>query len=265
MSKACPRLLVIPDTQDKPGVSQDHLTWAGNYILDKRPEIIVHLGDHWDMPSLSSYETSAQKVAEHRDVLADVKAGNEGLRKLWEPVRAWNRRQNHRRRYKPRRILLRGNHDGETNGGRIHRALQAEPWLRGFFEDHPLESPGWEVVPFLEPIVLHGVAFCHYFPRSANGQVMNGRRGAPSAKLQVQREARSSTAGHKQGFDYHVQPVGGRRLHGLIAGSYYAHDESYLTPQGQNHWRGLVLKHEVHDGEYELTQVSMRFLKGRYS
>jgi len=43
--------LVIPDTQAKPGAPTKHLEWIGRYILDRRPDVVVHLGDHWDMPS----------------------------------------------------------------------------------------------------------------------------------------------------------------------------------------------------------------------
>lgn len=263
------RHLVLPDTQVRPGVPIDHLEWAARYALEKRPDVIIHLGDHWDFPSLSSYETGQTKVANGRDILADVDAGNEALRLFDEVIRAENRRRNHRRRYNPQRILLRGNHDGETNGGRVGRALEAEPWLRGFFDAHPLEAPGWTVVPFLQPVILHGIKYAHFFPRAANGRVVQTRRGAPSAKAQVVREAMSATSGHCQGLDYHQQPVGHTIHHGLVAGSFYQHDESYLGPPGvgNHHWRGIVLKNDVRPdgGHYDLCTVSLDYLRRKYS
>ena len=48
--------LVIPDTQVKPEHSVKHLRWAGKYAAEKKPDVIIHIGDHWDMPSLSSYD-----------------------------------------------------------------------------------------------------------------------------------------------------------------------------------------------------------------
>ena len=48
--------MVIPDTQVKPGCPIEHLKWAGQYAVDKKPDVIVHIGDHWDMPSLSHYD-----------------------------------------------------------------------------------------------------------------------------------------------------------------------------------------------------------------
>lgn len=262
------RHLVIPDTQARPDVPDDHLEWAARYALEKRPDVIVHLGDHWDFPSLSGYESGQQKVANGRDILADIEAGNAALRRFDDVLRDHNRRQNHRRRYKPRKILLRGNHDGETNGGRVGRALDAEPWLRGFLEAHPLESPGWTVVPFLQPVIVNGIKYAHFFVRNAHGQVVQSRRGMPSAKAQVVREAMSATAGHKQGLDYHQQPVGHAIHHGLIAGSFYPGDEAtqYLTPQGSHHWRGIILKNDVQPtGHYDICTVSLDFLRRKYS
>src|SRR6187431_2812527 len=48
--------MVIPDVQSKPGVQNDHLTWIGAYAVEKKPDVIVCIGDFWDFPSLSSYD-----------------------------------------------------------------------------------------------------------------------------------------------------------------------------------------------------------------
>ena len=40
-------MLILPDTQTKVGVDIDHLVAAGNYAAERRPDVIVHLGDHY--------------------------------------------------------------------------------------------------------------------------------------------------------------------------------------------------------------------------
>lgn len=253
--------LVIPDTQAKPGVSSDHMVWAAKYALEHRPPVIVHLGDHWDMPSLSSYDTIHGKVAAGVDILGDIEAGNESLARFDNTIAAWNRNTTHKRRYFPRKIMLRGNHEN-----RLARAVAADPMVEGFVKAHPLESPGWEVVPFLEVIEVDGIAYCHFFPRARNGCVVQDRRGAPSAMAQCVREGRSATAGHKQGLDVaRVCVGGGRTFRGVIAGAFYLHDESYKGPQGNTHWRGLLHKHNVQNGDYDLSEVSMATLRARYA
>ena len=49
------RHLIIPDTQIKPDCPIEHMYWAGRYAVAMKPNVIVHLGDHWDMPSLSLF------------------------------------------------------------------------------------------------------------------------------------------------------------------------------------------------------------------
>jgi hypothetical protein len=39
--------LMIPDTQCKPDIDMSYLDWLGQYIADKKPEVIVHIGDHY--------------------------------------------------------------------------------------------------------------------------------------------------------------------------------------------------------------------------
>jgi hypothetical protein len=58
--------------------------------------------------------------------------------------------------------------------------------------------------------------------------------------------------------------VNGRSQHGLVAGACYLHDEDYKGPQGNAHWRGVLVKHEVRAGSYDLMQVSLDYLARRY-
>src|SRR6185437_3202277 len=48
--------VILPDVQCRPGVPLDHLTWVGNYIAHKQPDVVVCIGDFADMESLSKYD-----------------------------------------------------------------------------------------------------------------------------------------------------------------------------------------------------------------
>src|SRR5688572_4052204 len=97
--------IVIPDVQAKPGTPTDHLDWIGRYIVEQfagRDNVrIIHLGDHWDMPSLSSYD-KGRKAMEGRRYVADIQAGNEAFAVLDEPLRAYNKGR--RRKWLPRKV-----------------------------------------------------------------------------------------------------------------------------------------------------------------
>lgn len=249
--------LVIPDTQVKPGVPIDHFKAIGKYIREKRPDVIIHLGDWYDMPSLCEYDRSERPGEFYsRSFQKDLDAGDKTVDILENEI-------GKAKRYNPKKLYLMGNHEE-----RFDRMIHADPRLATGDLRHPTEhamQAGWDVYDFLVPANVDGVLYCHYFCRGPNGTVMNAKRGAPSAKAQVMREMQSCTAGHKQGLDGHIQPTAKGMIRGIIAGSCYQHDEDYLSPQGTQYWRGILVKHEVEDGNYNLLEVSLAYLKSKYS
>ena len=86
--------------------------------------------------------------------------------------------------------------------------------------------------------VVFGVTFVHYCPLNAQGRVGSSKFGAPSALAQARRMMRSTVCGHRQGLDVATVETPGRRIRGVIAGSFYQHSERYLTPMGNSHWQG---------------------------
>lgn len=245
--------LVIPDTQVKPGASIAHLTHIGKYIVAKRPDVVIQIGDFNDMESLSSYD-KGRKSHEGRRYKRDCEASYRALEALLTPIAK-------ARGYNPRLVLTLGNHEE-----RILRAVETNAELEGTMEiaDLKYEEFGFEVHDFLEVVSIDGIAYSHFFPRSSAGRVVQNRSGAPNAKAQLVREGRSCTAGHTQGLDIACLPLGGKLQWGLIAGSCYTHDETYLGPQGNKHWRGVILKNGVANGTYSPVLVDLGYLKKRF-
>ena len=255
--------LVIPDTQIKEGVPLEHLSYIGEYIVHKLPDVIVCLGDFSDLPSLSSYDRGT-KGFEGRRYSKDIAVTKTAMQQLLIPIHRLNKTRRKRKQsiYKPRMVMLLGNHEN-----RINRAINADPAaFEGIIstDDLGYAEAGWEVIPFLGTITIDGVTYSHFFPRSNNGRVLQNTRGAPSALAQGQREMRSCTSGHLQGLDFNIRQLGDRRIYNLIAGSCYLHDEDYLSPQGTEYWRGIIFKHDVHNGEYSPMFVTLDYLRRRY-
>ena len=245
---------IIPDTQVKPGVPLEHLTAAGNYIVDKQPEVIIHLGDHWDMPSLSSYD-KGKRSFEGRRYNLDIEAGLAGMDALLKPIWDYNANQKKKKKapYKPRMVATLGNHED-----RITRAVDLEPILHGTIgiQDLRLEDYGWEVYPFLKPVEIGGVWYAHYFHPSHSAQPYGGKASTKLTNIGF-----SFTMGHQQGKDIAEKHLAnGKTLRGLVVGSFYQHDETYKGPQGNNHWRGCIYKTEVEDGNYCLVELSLKYL-----
>ena len=249
--------VVIGDTQVKEGVPTAHLGWIGRYIVDQfagADASIIHNGDHWDMPSLSSYD-KGHKAMEGRRYKSDTMAGNNGFSLLCEPLARHNKGK--RTPWWPDRHFLMGNHED-----RITRACEADAQLEGALSLDDLNAAewGWIVHPFLKTKVIDGVAYAHYFYNPNTGRPYSGENLHPRLKT----IGRSFTMGHQQGVNYAVRTVGNRRHHGLVIGSSYLHDEKYLGYQGNYYWRGIVVCHQVERGMYDPMFVSLDYLCRKY-
>lgn len=248
--------LVIPDCQIKPGDSLEFLEHVGKYIIEKKPEVVVCLGDFADMESLSSYDVG-KKSFEGRRYTKDIEAARKAMQTLLGPLVKFNKnaQETKKKQYKPRLVFCLGNHEQ-----RIQRAVENDPKLEGLikYEDLPYED--WEVYDFLKPVFIDGIAYSHYFPTGVMG------RAATTASAMVSKLHMSCIAGHQQG----KQVAYGKRPDGstitcIIAGSCYEHDESYLDHQTNNHFRGILLAHRVNNGCFDECFVSLDYLKERYS
>jgi hypothetical protein len=249
------RHLVIPDTQIKPDHTTEHMTWAGQYAVKMKPDVIIHLGDHWDMPSLSSYDVGT-KSFEGRRYTKDIEAGNVALEKLMEPIRRERDRlkTNKKKQWNPRFVFLLGNHEY-----RIERAIESDPKLDGLISYDDFKLDGWERYNFLEPVVIDGVCYSHYFTSGVMG------RPVSSSKLLLQKKFMSCVMGHVQDREIsYARRADGNNMTGLFAGIYYQHDESYLNPQTNGSWAGLWLFNDVKDGSFDELPVSMNYLRRTY-
>jgi hypothetical protein len=239
---------VIPDVQAKDGVPLEHLAWAGQYFADKQPDDIVCLGDFADMPSLRD-DDRGRKSYEGRRYIKDVEAARKGMDLLVSPIRK-------ARGYRPRLTLTLGNHEH-----RINRAQDGDPKLEGTFslKDLSYEDYGWKVFPFLEVINIGGVHFSHYFPSGVMG------RPCTTARKIINTYHVSAVAGHQQGREVAYAKRGdGNNITAIIAGSFYQHDEDYLTPMANKCWRGIIMLHEVQDGQYDEMFVSLNYLRSKF-
>lgn len=250
--------LVIPDTQTRPETPKDHLSWIGRYALEKMPDVIVHLGDHADMASLSFYD-QGKKKAEGRRLTDDIEAAKEGLRALLRPIDEYNEKQRRTKhsQYRPRKIITLGNHEF-----RLVRCAEDNPKFDGHIGTHNLEyeSFGFEVYPFKEIATVDGVSYSHYFYYPMTGRPISG-----TIDNRLKNIGFSFIQGHQQVYMVGVKQLNnGKRIRGLICGACYLHDEEYRGPQANGEWRGVFLLHEVRDGDYVLCEVSLDFLCRRY-
>jgi hypothetical protein len=244
------RIAVVTDVQARPGVPLNHLSWCGEYLAKKRPDVIVQIGDFEDMPSLSTHNKPGSLQLEGTRYKKDLEVVHRASDLLLDPIRAVPG-------YHPLLIMTLGNH-----ADRITRAIKADPKLEGFMslDDLKYKEAGWTVYPFLQPVTIAGVAFCHYFPSGVMG------RPITSASQILKTLHMSAFAGHQQGRDIsYSKRADGRDMTAIISGSFYQHAEEYMSPFTNNHWRGVYMLHEVKDGSFDEMAVSLAYLKRIFS
>lgn len=247
---------VLPDVQAKPDHSFDYLYRIGKYVVEKQPDKIICIGDFADMSSLSSYDRGT-KSFEGRRYVKDIEAAKEAMAAFMTPMMEYNAtaKKNGKRQYRPELHLTLGNHEN-----RIIRAVNDDSKLDGVLSvsDLGYESWGWKVYPFLETVILDGVAYSHYFVTGTAG------RPCSNARLQLIKKHMSCIAGHQQGLqiatDYRAD---GALITSIIAGSCYEHNEDYMGPQGNKHWRGALMLHDVKEGQFDIMPVSMKYFNER--
>jgi hypothetical protein len=247
------RIMVLPDVQAKPGVDFSFLRRIGLYMVEKRPDVVVCIGDFADMCSLSSYDRG-KKAFEGRRYKRDIEAAQFAMQAFLGPLEEYNKTA--KKPYRPRMVLTLGNHEA-----RISRACDDDPKLDGVLsiKDLAYEEYGWEVIPFLEVVVIEGVAFSHYFTTGVMG------RPAGTAQAQLRKTNMSCFSGHQQGkqITYGCR-ADGKTITSIISGSCYEHEEPYLGAQGNQHWRGFWMLNDCQDGAFDEMPVSLAYINSKY-
>lgn len=207
------------------------------------------LGDWWDFPSLSSYDVGTIRI-EGKRLANDILAGNEAMKRFLAPFHFHNkvRAHGHRSLYRPDMHFLVGNHEH-----RLMRYVADNPHLEILLTYDSLNLSDWIVHDFLKPVFVDGIAYAHYFINPLSGRPYGGGINNVISKLGY-----SFVQGHTQKLDFARKDLtNGKVIQGLIAGSFYLHEEEYKGYQGNYHWRGVCMLHDVEDGNYDLEVISI--------
>lgn len=249
--------IMIPDTQISTPSKVDHIYAAGKYIRKHRPDKIIIIGDWWDMPSLSSYDKPGEKGWEDKDVKKDLVSGWKVMKKFLSLIRS--------PKYDPEIHFAAGNHED-----RITRAENsAEMRVMGGFLSlkeailEPLQELEVLTHSYLDIFVLDGICYSHYFVNPTS-LFCNPIGGTIESKLK--NLGHSFTMGHQQNKQAgELFTCTGERRRGLVCGRFYQDHHEYLGPQKNlQSWSGILMKHEVSRGDYDLMEVSMNYLLKEY-
>ena len=247
--------LVIPDGHAKPTEDLSRFDLLNKFIKQLKPDTIINIGDAADMHSLNSFDKG--KGSFHgASYEADINVAVESFDRTF-----------HKIGYKPRKVFCTGNHEH-----RISRVIDQSPEMEGVkhgvsMGHLQLDKYFNDVVEYegaaAGTIVIDGINYAHFHTSGAMGRPISGDNHARSLLLKGHI---SATCGHSHFLDYSTHVDGaGRRLHGLVAGSFKGKkNDAYAGTSARNYWRGVCVKRQVSEGSYDLQMVSLAQLEELY-
>jgi hypothetical protein len=253
-------VVVMSCAHTQPGVSNERFTWLGKMLYDLRPDEFINLGDFSEMESLSSFDTRYPGSVVRRSYEADVNVTNDAHERMWHEFRK-------NKRGLPYRIFLEGNHER-----RIGTAISKDPGLEGsnygismshlsidshYNEFHPYEHSAPAIV------YRDGVLYSHFLSSGAYGRSIDG---VNHGLKMVEKTGSSVTVGHSHKFNYFIKAeTYPKPAHGLSVGCFLGSPQGWAG-QANDEWsRGVVIKRNLEDGNYDLQWVSLNSLEREYS
>lgn len=253
--------LVIPDDHALPGDNFRRFEWLSELIMERQPEVIVKIGDSWDLPSLCSYDKGKKSHIVKKNLKEDMEVGHKSEEILFGPIVKYNntRARWKKKKYNPLIVKCIGNHEF-----RLARMLEYDPQWEGFvsMDDFRTRQDVQEhVIDYLDFDVVDGVGYSHFFVSGVQG------RPASSARAMISKKGMSCTMGHVHTLDYAVmkKPTG-EIIRGVFCGSFHDRDhKSFAGAQVDNvWWNGVIYKHNVINGDYDVEEVSVERLERIY-
>lgn len=251
---------VIPDCHASPDTSNRRFEWLGNLLLERQPDLIINLGDLFDMNSLSSYDRG-KKSFEGRRYQSDINSGIDALTKIHKPFNDFNNRRSNIKKAKlkePRKIITLGNHEF-----RINRAIENSPELDGLMslDNLRLKDFGYEIYPFRQVVEVNGVYFCHFYPSGTKGESISGFNIASNL---IAKNLVSSICGHSHLWDMAIRarPDGTKAI-GLCAG-WYGEEATYSDATEQLWHSCITILHEMANGSFDCEQLGIERVKKLY-
>lgn len=251
--------VVFTCAHSDPAVGNQRFDWLGNLIYEVRPDYVIDLGDFDDMRSLNTYDTRYPQAIVAQSYQKDIEHGQEARDRIW-------RRFKEMKRKRPFRIGFEGNHEN-----RIKRAIGHDPRLEGdkygisfnhlqtdywYDEYHEYENNAPKIVAY------DNILYAHYITAGAYGKAMATKHHAASL---LDKMNMSTTVGHSHQLHYHRKASAyPSPINGLVAGCFKGADESWAGQSNRDWSKGVVIKTNIDNGDYDFQWLSMKALEKHF-
>jgi hypothetical protein len=252
-------ILVIPDPHGHPDHNNDRADWLGKFILDRKPDVVVNMGDTFDMPSLSTFDKGKASF-NGASYEKDINSGLDFLDRLWNPIRQAKKK-------KPYSVFLEGNHEH-----RLKRALETQPELAG--DRYGISYKNYQLTDYHNEVVyyegqtpgistIEGISFAHFLVSGLMGRPIGGEHHAASL---ISKNHSSCVVAHSHTVDWAVRHTStGQRIMGLVAGVYQDYKSGWAGACNNLWWPGIVYLRNASEGVYDPEFISLEALRREYS
>lgn len=248
--------LVIGDPHCHYQHHNERAHWLAQFILDVKPDVVINIGDQYDLPSLSSYDKGTRSYI-GRTYRADIDTGLDFSERLFGDLRK------HKKKL-PRFIFHEGNHEQ-----RITRALEVSPELSNTisFRDLDLDRNYHDIIRYTGKSTpgthtVDGITYAHFLISGVMGRPIGGEHAAYSL---LSKQFQSCTVAHSHLRDFCSRTnASGQLINGLVAGCFIDYEVDWAGEQQKLWWKGLTLCHDVENGSYEPEFISLKRLREVY-
>lgn len=257
-------ILVIPDGHNDEVHPLDRWRSLGKLITDRKPDLIVQLGDFASINSLSHFDMNKRRLMENKRFSKEIAACRQAMDLLFDPLTQYwvKQKRSHVKRYTPEIIWCEGNHEA-----RVESYLDVHAQLEGQLEldlAHNLNYSGYPidlVVPYKDYVIKDGIAFTHA-PINAAGAPVTGKMALHRASELF---ATSLVFGHLHRLtQLDIFRHGGDILQIISAGCFFEHTDTYAKGAANVYRRGVLLLHQWDIGRFDVEEISIARLKAEY-
>lgn len=252
-------ILYVPDVHAKAGDSLERFNALTAWLVDRRIKLdaVVQGGDLWDMEALCSYDEGSPEYYE-RHFYDEFQVG----------LKAFDILESCLKRFGNKGCTLcitEGNHENRYNKWMASdNRLRTSPFPKTVKELLKFYRPTSKVnyVEFLQPLVVEGVAFSHYFVSGLMGRPVGGER--PAANL-IRSQMMSAVACHSHTYDFAERTrADGSKIKTLVGGCFVNPDDPFKFAGAARKlwWNGVHLLHFTAPGDFDVESVSLQRMQG---
>lgn len=255
------KILVVGDAHVSTEENLNRFEYANALIMEKRPEVIVLMGDFITLNCLSFWDKDKRKSMEGRRYQEEIENANKALDLMFKGLydELMEARKKKKKRYIPDIIYLEGNHED-----RLNRYLELDPTFDGqigIIKDLKLIERGIRWIDYRDYYHFNGIGFTH-IPHNAVRPVSGKYHIFKAMDCSIQ----SVVYGHTHKLETACRHIPGMQhlQQVLSCGGFFEEDEEYVNGMLTNYWKGLVLLNNYKEGRFDIETYSLGRLRREY-